>query len=102
MCGLGGTNGYKTVCFCFWFNGFPDQCVAGPGIRVEFNLTGTFAWTHEWYNQQGTKGFFGNYNVDNGNGGAGLGTANLNFWDASAIRHQLCDWPERWMVLFSD
>ncbi|MGO8878387.1 MAG: hypothetical protein ACLQMS_02600, partial [Desulfomonilaceae bacterium] len=48
-----------------------------PAHAWEFNLTGTFAWTHEWYNQQGTKGFFGNYNVD----AANQGTANLNFWD---------------------
>ena len=34
-----------------------------PAYAWEFDLTGTFAWTHEWYNQQGTKGFFGNYNV---------------------------------------
>jgi hypothetical protein len=48
-----------------------------PAYAWEFNLTGTFGWTHEWYNQQGTKGFFGNYNVD----AANQGTANLNFWD---------------------
>ncbi len=48
-----------------------------PAYAWEFDLTGTFAWTHEWYNQQGTKGFFGNYNVD----AANQGTANLNFWD---------------------
>jgi hypothetical protein len=48
-----------------------------PAYAWEFNLTGTFGWTHEWYNQQGAKGFFGNYNVD----AANQGTANLNFWD---------------------
>ncbi len=48
-----------------------------PAYAWEFNLKGTFAWTHEWYDQQGAKGFFGNYNVD----AANLGTANLNFWD---------------------
>ena len=52
-----------------------------PVHAWELDLKGTFAWSHEWYNQQGSKGFFGNYNVDNGNGGDGLGTANLNFWD---------------------
>ncbi|MGO8823141.1 MAG: hypothetical protein ACLQO6_18215 [Desulfomonilaceae bacterium] len=48
-----------------------------PAYAWEFDLTGTFAWTHEWYNQQGTQGFFGNYNID----AANQGTANLNFWD---------------------
>ncbi|MGO8820766.1 MAG: hypothetical protein ACLQO6_06000 [Desulfomonilaceae bacterium] len=43
----------------------------------EFDLKGTFAWSHEWYNQQGSQGFFGRYDVD----AAGLETANLNFWD---------------------
>jgi hypothetical protein len=48
-----------------------------PAYAWEFDLTGTFAWTHEWYNQQGTKGFFGNYNVDVAN----KGTANMNIWE---------------------
>jgi len=48
-----------------------------PAHAWEFQLKGTFNWTHEWYNQQGPKGFFGNYNVD----AANLGTANLNFWN---------------------
>jgi hypothetical protein len=51
--------------------------LSGPAVAWEFGMTGSFNWTHEWYNQQGSKGFFGNYNVDN----ASRGTANLNFWD---------------------
>ncbi len=43
----------------------------------EFDLKGTFAWSHEWYNQQGSQGFFGRYDVD----AANLETGNLNFWD---------------------
>ncbi|MGC8605846.1 MAG: hypothetical protein ACP5VS_19445, partial [Desulfomonilaceae bacterium] len=53
-------------------------CLLLPSAHAwEFDLTGTFAWTHEWYNQQGAQGFFGNYNVD----AANQGTDNLNFWD---------------------
>lgn len=48
-----------------------------PAHAWEFQLKGAFCWSHEWFNQQGPKGFFGNYNVDNAN----LGTANLNFWN---------------------
>jgi hypothetical protein len=51
--------------------------LSGPALAWEFQLKGAFAWSYEWYNQQGTKGFFGNYNVDNAN----QGTANLNFWN---------------------
>ena len=51
--------------------------LSGPAYAWEFQLKGAFAWSHEWYNQQGTKGFFGNYNVDTAN----QGTANLNFWN---------------------
>ncbi len=47
-----------------------------PAQAWEFQLKGTFAWSYEWYNQQGSNGFFGNYNVD----AANQGTANLNFW----------------------
>ena len=50
--------------------------LSGPALAWEFQLKGTFAWSYEWYNQQGSKGFFGNYNVD----AANQGTANLNFW----------------------
>jgi hypothetical protein len=50
--------------------------LSGPALAWEFQLKGTFAWSYEWYNQQGSNGFFGNYNVD----AANQGTANLNFW----------------------
>ncbi|MEW6138146.1 MAG: hypothetical protein AB1733_07935, partial [Thermodesulfobacteriota bacterium] len=41
----------------------------------EFELAGSFNWSYEWYNQRGSKGFLGPYNVDNG---AGTRAANLN------------------------
>jgi hypothetical protein len=44
----------------------------------ELELTGGFNWTHEWYTQCGSKGFFGPYNQDNG---GGTRVANLNFWN---------------------
>jgi len=34
-------------------------------------------WRYEFFNQMGSQGFFGPYNIDNG---AGTTTANLNFW----------------------
>ncbi|MBI4965375.1 MAG: hypothetical protein HY913_19015 [Desulfomonile tiedjei] len=52
--------------------------MALPVFAWEFQLAGAFNWTYQWYNQRGTQGFFGPYNVDNG---AGTRTANLNFWN---------------------
>ncbi|MBI5248028.1 MAG: hypothetical protein HY912_00915 [Desulfomonile tiedjei] len=49
-----------------------------PSFAWELELTGSFNWTHEWYSQQGTRGFLGPYNVDNG---AATRAANLNFWN---------------------
>ena len=57
------------VCICF---------VASPSLAWEFELAGAFNWAHEWYSQQGSRGFLGPYNVDNG---AGTRAANLNFWN---------------------
>jgi hypothetical protein len=51
---------------------------ASAAFAWEFQLTGAFNWTHEWYSQQGSKGFFGPYDVDNG---TGTRSANLNFWN---------------------
>ncbi|MBI4963418.1 MAG: hypothetical protein HY913_09080 [Desulfomonile tiedjei] len=54
-------------------------CFSGPAAQAwEFQLEGAFSWTHEWYSQQGTKGFLGLYNVDNG---VGTRAGNLNFWN---------------------
>ncbi len=52
--------------------------LALPSLAWEFELTGVFNWYHEWYSQQGARGFFGPYNVDNG---ATTRAANLNFWN---------------------
>jgi len=49
-----------------------------PALAWEFELGGAFNWTHEWYSQQGSRGFLGPYNIDNG---AGTRAANLNFWN---------------------
>jgi hypothetical protein len=49
-----------------------------PAQAWEFELAGSFNWTYEWYSQQGAKGFFGPYNVDNGGTSR---AANLNFWN---------------------
>ena len=49
-----------------------------PAQAWEFSLKGSFKWAYEWYNQTGTKGFFGQYNLDNG---TATRTANLNFWN---------------------
>ena len=56
-----------------------------PALTWEFEMTGEFHWTYEWYNQLGSKGFFGPYNIDNG---VGTTTSNLNFWNGSSIRYQ--------------
>lgn len=53
--------------------------ITGPANAWEFELAGSFNWSHEWYNQQGSSGFFGPYNVDNGTTNGRL--ANLNFWN---------------------
>ncbi|MBI4962690.1 MAG: hypothetical protein HY913_05375 [Desulfomonile tiedjei] len=50
---------------------------AFPAFAWEFGMTGTMNWYYEFYNQRGSNGFFGPYNVDNG---AGTTTANLNYW----------------------
>ena len=54
-------------------------CVSALQARAwEFEMSGSFNWTQEWYNQTGSKGFFGQYNRDNG----GLTrVANMNFWN---------------------
>ncbi len=51
---------------------------ASAASAWELGLAGAFNWTHEWYSQLGSKGFFGPYNVDNG---TGTRAANLNFWN---------------------
>lgn len=51
---------------------------SSPALAWEFELGGAFNWTHEWYSQQGSGGFLGPYNVDNG---SGTRAANLNFWN---------------------
>lgn len=51
--------------------------VATPASAWEFEMSGSMYWLYEFYNQRGSKGFFGPYNVDNG---AGTTTANLNNW----------------------
>ena len=48
-----------------------------PALGWEFQMTGSMIWTYEFYNQTGSNGFFGPYNVDRG---AGTTTANLNYW----------------------
>ena len=51
--------------------------LSAPSFGWEFKLTGSMNWYYEFYNQMGSQGFFGPYNIDNG---AGTKTANLNFW----------------------
>ena len=51
--------------------------MAGPSSAWELKLTGSMNWYYEFYNQMGSQGFFGPYNVDNG---FIPSTANLNFW----------------------
>ena len=33
--------------------------LAPTSLAWEFELQGAFNWTHEWYSQQGSKGFLG-------------------------------------------
>jgi hypothetical protein len=51
--------------------------LTAPSFGWEFKLTGSLNWYYEYYNQMGSRGFFGEYNIDNG---AGTKTANLNYW----------------------
>jgi len=60
--------------------------LVGQSAAWEFDLQGTFQWSHEWYNQQGTQGFLGPYNVDNG---VGTAAANLNFWNGGQFDNNL-------------
>ncbi len=48
-----------------------------PSLGWEFQMTGSMNWYYEFYNQMGSQGVFGPYNVDNG---AGPATGNLNYW----------------------
>ncbi len=50
---------------------------SGAANAWEFSMKGNFNWDHEWYNQMGSNGFFGKYNIDNG---TNTRVANLNFW----------------------
>ncbi len=40
--------------------------MSGPALAWEFGMAGSFNWTHEWYDQMGSSGFFGQYNIDRG------------------------------------
>lgn len=53
---------------------------SGSAYAWEFAMKGSFNWTHEWYNQTGSQGFFGTYNIDRGATTNGR-LANLNFWN---------------------
>ncbi len=57
----------------FWLMCFPTEA---PGW--ELDMSGSMRWAYEWYQQLGSKGFFGPYDLDRG---ANTTTANLNFWD---------------------
>jgi hypothetical protein len=49
-----------------------------PAFGWEFQMTGAMNWTYEFYNERGSRGFFGPYNLE-----AQFNTtttANLNFW----------------------
>ena len=52
--------------------------LAPPASAWEFELGTTFAWTYEWYDQLGARGFFGPYDRD---AGTFTRAANLNFWN---------------------
>jgi hypothetical protein len=54
------------------------MALAAPAYAWEFSMKGSFNWYHEWYSQMGSNGFFGQYNIDNGNN---TRVANLNFWN---------------------
>lgn len=49
-----------------------------PASAWEFEMSGSMYWLYEYYNQRGTNGFFGPYNVDQGT--TVSNAANLNFW----------------------
>jgi hypothetical protein len=54
---------------------------SGSAVAYELELTGSFNWAFEFYNQRGAQGLFGPYDLDNG---AGTTTANLNYWFSGA------------------
>jgi hypothetical protein len=58
--------------------GFCLICICGPAQAWEMEMGGAFRWVWEVRQQSGGRGFFGQYNVDNG---LGTTTANLNFWN---------------------
>ena len=67
---------------------------ASPAFAWEFEMTGEFHWVYEWYNQLGSKGFFGPYNIDNG---AAPTTSNLNFWNGAQFDTNITSGPQaRW------
>ena len=74
--GLGSMKRMKSVFAVFMCVAF-ILVMAGPSLAWELKLTGSLNWYYEYYNQMGSQGFFGPYNVDNG---VGTTTANLNFW----------------------
>lgn len=63
--------------FCAGITAFFILTLTGAANAWEFSLKGNFNWYHEWINQMGDNGFFGQYNVDRGNG---TRVANLNLW----------------------
>lgn len=64
----------------FWrLIGLLGVCLALVPVSAsawELQMAGAMNWTYEFYNQRGSQGFFGPYNVDNGAGTR----ANQNYW----------------------
>jgi hypothetical protein len=63
----------SAVVLGIWLICFPTE---SPGW--ELDMSGSMRWAYEWYQQRGSNGFFGPYDVDKG---ANTTTANLNFWN---------------------
>lgn len=69
-----------------------------PALTWEFRMEGQFHWSYEWYNQLGSKGFFGPYNIDNG---AGTTTSNLNFWNGGRFDTNITSGADaRWTYFY--
>ena len=56
-----------------WFT-----CPPAAAQAWELNTQGSMRWVYEWYQQRGSQGFFGPYDLDRG---TDTRTANLNFWN---------------------
>jgi hypothetical protein len=66
------------VAWCALVLGLCLACLPSTAMGWELKMQGSMRWSYEWYQQRGSRGFFGPYDLDRG---TNTTAANLNFWN---------------------